>query len=284
MVTAISSSRCLSCLGAARRHLSPKHRELALQVLRLCGSIQLLLLLFLDSGLVDPISFRDFLSFDSFIVRFDDLCAKLWYVLCVLVSCVFGISKVLAPSSHAFCCHAFCVHSQIFSWRWNSLFPKFWREVVGLNLMTLETLCGSVNCFFNRKILTKWDFTGRPTVLFADIDDSFIICWGIWDPRLAKWGSLSAGLRSSGNWSWRYNTVLQVFYVYEFAPFNSRNHGLRAKYLRLFQTWRCASSCNNFTTHGALPHLLCNSRRTARRDQLFTSPKAAQGEGAIAHP
>lgn len=70
--------------------------------------------------------------------------------------------------------------------------------------------------------------------------------------------------------------------MYEFAPFNSRNHGLRAKYLRLFQTWRCASSCNNFTTHGALPHLLCNSRRTARRDQLFTSPKAAQGEGAIA--
>lgn len=46
MVTAISSSRCLSCLGAARRHLSPKHRELALQVLRLCGSIQLLLLVF----------------------------------------------------------------------------------------------------------------------------------------------------------------------------------------------------------------------------------------------
>lgn len=65
--------------------------------------------------------------------------------------------------------------------------------------------------------------------------------------------------------------------MYEFAPFNSRNHGLRAKYLRLFQTWRCASSCNNFTTHGALPHLHCNSRRTARRDQLFTSPKAAQG-------
>ncbi len=58
---------------------------------------------------MDPISFRDFLSFDSSIVRFDDLCAKLWYVLCVLVSCVFGISKVLAPSSHAF-----CVHSNIF--------------------------------------------------------------------------------------------------------------------------------------------------------------------------
>ncbi len=63
---------------------------------------------------MDPISFRDFLSFDSCIVRFDDLCAKLWYVLRGLVSCVFGISKVLAPSSHAFCCHAFCVHSNIF--------------------------------------------------------------------------------------------------------------------------------------------------------------------------
>ncbi len=82
MVTAISSSRCLSCLG-------PKHRGF-------CASDSSSLWIdpafshsFLDSGLVDPISFRDFLSFDSCIVRFDDLCAKLWYVLCVLcVVCI----------------------------------------------------------------------------------------------------------------------------------------------------------------------------------------------------
>lgn len=283
MVTAISSSRCLSCLGAAWRHLSPKHRKLALQVLRLCGSIQLLLLLFLDSGWWIQFPFEIF--FRLILVSCDlMICVQSCGMFCVCLCRVclefrrFLLLLVMRFVVMRFVC------TVIFSWRWNSLFPKFWREVVGLNLMTLETLCGSVNCFFNRKILTKWDFTGRPTVLFADIDDNFIICWGIWDRRFAKWGSLSAGLRSSGNWSWRYNTVLQVFYVYEFAPFSSRNHGLRAKYLRLFQTWRCASSCNNFTTHGALPHLHCNSRRTAKRDQLFTSPKTAQGEGAIAHP
>ncbi len=114
MVTAISSSRCLSCLGAARRHLSPKRRELALQVLRLCGSIQLLLLLFWIQDWWIQFPFEIF--FRLILVSCDlMICVQSCGMFCVcFVSCVFGISKVLATSSHAFCCHAFCVHSNIF--------------------------------------------------------------------------------------------------------------------------------------------------------------------------
>jgi hypothetical protein len=118
MVTAISSSRCLSCLGAARRHLSPKHRELALQILRLCGSIQLLLLLFWIQDWWIQFPFE--ISFRLILLSCDlMICVQSCGMFCVCLCRVYlEFRMFLLLLVMRFVC------TVIFSWRWNSLFPK----------------------------------------------------------------------------------------------------------------------------------------------------------------